>query len=337
MKTKTSILHIHGRQRLGRAFLVAFALSLSLIGASDAIAQQSTISARIQKKIEYMPPLVQGDKEFSGNGPDVKVSVKYFVENGALQAQVYMFARETKSNWTTARGLSPKVVVFRPQRGYRVVRIAEARTYYKNIVNYRMRGHRPKTFVTSLGDIQVFGDRKGKDVGYWTKVIANLDHRMRVVIEPIGGGGEPASRTITVRRPQTITIIPPHTNGDRDFHGNGPHVQVSANLYTQKGQFLFLRVNMRARETEPDNTTADGGESYLIYEAPRGYRIDRIIGQTTFRNLVDDIDQGHSSKSYDTAIGKIVVVGDTKGDEAGTKTRAVIDFRWPIRIVLVRD
>ena len=108
-------------------FGMSFFVVMLINQCRTAHAVQSTIQANLRGHIEYMPPLVNGDREFGGNGPDVQVSVKFFVENGLVKAQLWMYARETKSDWTTARGLSPKQVVYRPQSGFRVVRRVEDR------------------------------------------------------------------------------------------------------------------------------------------------------------------------------------------------------------------
>ena len=53
----------------------------------------------------FIPPLTEGDAEYKGHGPRTYVRVELQVRNDReLWAQVYMRARETKANWTTAEG-----------------------------------------------------------------------------------------------------------------------------------------------------------------------------------------------------------------------------------------
>jgi hypothetical protein len=53
----------------------------------------------------FIPPHVEGDREYKGHGPVTYHRVDVQVRNDKeLWAQVYMRARETKKDWTTAEG-----------------------------------------------------------------------------------------------------------------------------------------------------------------------------------------------------------------------------------------
>src|SRR5215510_9908787 len=53
----------------------------------------------------FIPPLVQGDADYKGHGPDTYLRVDLEVRNDTeVWAQVYMKARETKGDFTTAEG-----------------------------------------------------------------------------------------------------------------------------------------------------------------------------------------------------------------------------------------
>jgi hypothetical protein len=53
----------------------------------------------------FIPPLVQGDAEYKGHGPVTYLRVDLQVRNSKeVWAQVYMRARETRQDWTTAEG-----------------------------------------------------------------------------------------------------------------------------------------------------------------------------------------------------------------------------------------
>jgi len=81
------------------------------------------------RSITYKPPHTRGDKEFKGHGPFVLLEAKLaganFVVRGAtaLQANVYMFAEETESDWTTAEGTSEWEIVYNAEPGYRITNI----------------------------------------------------------------------------------------------------------------------------------------------------------------------------------------------------------------------
>lgn len=62
----------------------------------------------------YIPPFKSGgDKDFGGNGPQVRVTCQLMIsaDRKQLVAVVYMQAKETKDNWTTAEG-STTIPVF---------------------------------------------------------------------------------------------------------------------------------------------------------------------------------------------------------------------------------
>ena len=67
----------------------------------------------------FIPPLVEGDRDFGGHGPVTYLRIDLQVRNDKeVWAEVYMRARETKSDWTTAEGTaefqigsSPKPII----------------------------------------------------------------------------------------------------------------------------------------------------------------------------------------------------------------------------------
>jgi hypothetical protein len=44
--------------------------------------------------VTYHPPLVEGDREFGGNGPEVTVRVRVYIDNNELKADIHMSAQE---------------------------------------------------------------------------------------------------------------------------------------------------------------------------------------------------------------------------------------------------
>jgi len=81
------------------------------------------------RSITFRPPHTRGDKDFSGNGPFVILEARLagadFILGGArsLQAQVWMFAEETESDWTTAVGTSDWEKIYTAPPGYRIINI----------------------------------------------------------------------------------------------------------------------------------------------------------------------------------------------------------------------
>lgn len=128
--------------------------------------------------------------------------------------------------------------------------------------------------------------------------------------------------------PHSITFWPPHTGrGDKDFHGNGPKVMASVSLIAEP-HILKARVYMHARETKRDYTEALGEKEFDLYPAERGWRIDRVVGPLI--STYNYTDSNHDPDFFNLGSGgparRFTFVGDTKGDEAGTRTKVDIDF-----------
>lgn len=75
----------------------------------------------------------------------------------------------------------------------------------------------------------------------------------------------------------TPRFFPPLTSGDAEFGGNGPAITVSAKLIrtdSPSGDFLTVKVMMRAEETKSDWTKAEGTMTYLLFQADPGCDIN---------------------------------------------------------------
>ncbi|MEL6674540.1 MAG: hypothetical protein AAFR61_20185, partial [Bacteroidota bacterium] len=146
----------------------------------------------------------------------------------------------------------------------------------------------------------------------------------------------PELRTVYIT-PSSFSFLPPHTRGDREFKGNGPQVRISTYLYKNSRQ-AYLRVYMKAEETKSDWTTAEGTSSrHYFYNAPTGWHIKKIDGQNSFPGVVEYLDTDTQDDIFNTTLGQFVVVGDTKGHEAGTRTGVSIKFSYRVPIVIEKD
>jgi hypothetical protein len=124
--------------------------------------------------------------------------------------------------------------------------------------------------------------------------------------------------------------------GDNDFDGNGPSVNAEVSLI-QTAQALSARVHMHARETKDDWTEVDGWQTYQLYAPEPGWRIDQVVGKTSSSHHY--VDSNQTEDSFDLGTGELVrrfvYVGDTDGDEAGTRTGVRVTFN-DIHLVLVQ-
>jgi hypothetical protein len=152
-------------------------------------------------------------------------------------------------------------------------------------------------------------------------------------------------------------FTPPLTLGDREFGGNGPRVDAEANLrIDSSGRHLEAQIYMKADEVEPaicppifcsfDQTTAEGASEWTrVYTAPPGLRITAITSDTQSSTSYTDEDHEDDVIThidflpdiFDPIQGDLVesftFVGDTDGDEAGTRTGVTVDFQFLTEIV----
>jgi len=126
-------------------------------------------------------------------------------------------------------------------------------------------------------------------------------------------------------------FIPPQPWGrdytaDADFDGNGPKVSIDVSIRIKPGTGeLWADVSMSAKETAPDWTEAKGATTFFILRHDRPLTIAAPQARTyhfeyTDTNHDDDMDKGDAAGP----VKKLVIVGDTRGYEAGTKTGVTV-------------
>ena len=148
-------------------------------------------------------------------------------------------------------------------------------------------------------------------------------------------------RTCTTRTtvvpgvPQTIT--PAHNRGDQDFDGNGPCVRLTGQLdLDAERTALTATISMTARECnedggrEGDSTTAAGTVTVEVFRVPDpGSRIVSFDLAPAFLDTYRDTNHQDDLRTFagTQMFEKIRYVGDTRGDESGTRTGAEAFFR----------
>jgi hypothetical protein len=136
------------------------------------------------------------------------------------------------------------------------------------------------------------------------------------------------------------TFIPPHREGDKDFKGHGPCVKFTFNIVRDiERTSLYARLWMKAFECDDsfskpksDNTRAQGWATnvQILNLTEPG---EQIIGH----NMLDYtqhtyIDDDHEDDIFNFASSnypfeQLTFVGDTDGNEAGTRTGVDVNFR----------
>ncbi len=136
--------------------------------------------------------------------------------------------------------------------------------------------------------------------------------------------------------PEQVTWLPPHTEGDRDFKGHGPDVTATVTMEFQHDT-AWVTVYMKARETEPDFTTAEGtSDIHVIYQAPGGWLIHEFFAESA--ESVEYRDDGHFLDVFpgQSLVNEWMFRGDGFGDDAGLSTSVRIDFRR-LQVLLIED
>ncbi len=145
------------------------------------------------------------------------------------------------------------------------------------------------------------------------------------------------SKVQTVSPGDIGPFMPPKIGqGDADFNGNGPDVNADVTLIVAP-QTLTAKVHMHARETRSDWTEAEGWQIYQLYAPEPGWKIEQVVGKTSSSHHYVDSNQTEDSFDFGTGelVRRFVYVGDTSGDEAGTRTSVKVTFN-DIHLVLVQ-
>jgi hypothetical protein len=135
----------------------------------------------------------------------------------------------------------------------------------------------------------------------------------------------------TIELPGTSKFIPPKVGGDSDFKGHGPKVDVSARLVVRNECELWATIQMHAKETRKDYTEVNGSADFLMWK--HGKPILKIVSDTYSETSYTDTN--HDDDVLPIGAGELVrqfvCVGDTKGDEAGSRTGVSVTFN-PVTI-----
>ena len=72
----------------------------------------------------------------------------------------------------------------------------------------------------------------------------------------------------------------------------------------------------------------------VIYTAPSGKRIRKILGNSSWDDLVRYQDRDHDPDVFDTPLGRVKVYGDRKGKDAGVYTGLSASFTHTVTVEL---
>ncbi len=86
----------------------------------------------------FTPPKTAGDADFGGHGPDIKITCQLLISNDrkSIIAQVFMKAKETVADFTTAEG-SKSIIIFRCNPGQSIKTLGNGTGYTKMEISVR--------------------------------------------------------------------------------------------------------------------------------------------------------------------------------------------------------
>jgi hypothetical protein len=150
------------------------------------------------------------------------------------------------------------------------------------------------------------------------------------VIQPV----TPVCRTqIVQKQPSSFTFVPPHTRGDTEYNGHGPKTYAEVQL-VNNGTSVVAKGYMKAEETKDDWTTAEGRWSETVFVPDPGWRVSQLLvgtqsGCASFSSCMTYTDSNHDPDIFAAGNGPVSrfeFVGDTDGDEAGTRTKVTVTY-----------
>lgn len=129
--------------------------------------------------------------------------------------------------------------------------------------------------------------------------------------------------------PGKRTYFPPLVKGDRDFFGHGPRVTCTVSLAVVNDDTqIEARIYMKAEETEWGNTTAEGTDAAIIYSAPTGKMITRVVG--TLTDSITYVDDSWAEDVFERGDGspveRYLFIGNSDGPDVGVNTRVIVEY-----------
>jgi hypothetical protein len=141
-------------------------------------------------------------------------------------------------------------------------------------------------------------------------------------------------------QPRVINrLCPTQIGGDRDFYGHGPEVNASALLgISPDSTELFVDCYLHVKETRADWSEAEGSWSKLLYIAPSGYKIDKILtGRKSETTYIDtNILLDRPAIVGDGLVERFEVMGDTRGKDIGNCTDDDVYMNVKLNIIRIQ-
>ncbi|NEP12527.1 MAG: hypothetical protein F6K14_20425 [Symploca sp. SIO2C1] len=150
--------------------------------------------------------------------------------------------------------------------------------------------------------------------------------------------GTQTTRRIAIQ-PSPIVFNPPHTEGDTDFDGNGPNINIETRL-ERAGSVLNITLRATFRETKSDWTTFAGQITQRVFDVETehpGWDIQSVHSQFVDTLNVTDFDHNINSYPRQGLVSLYEIQGDTDGGVFGGDDQPWVQvFFNPFELTLVR-
>ena len=154
------------------------------------LCKTTVVQVPVQDIGPYAPPKAgNGDPEFNGNGPRVRINALANATADRISVRLTMNARETKKDWTEVNG-STEYPIYKAPAGSAIDRLASAAESHLSVVeDGNTDRNTPHQVNLGLGGllqyVRIVGDTGGDDVGR-TQVSARLNPLSVVIHETEG-------------------------------------------------------------------------------------------------------------------------------------------------------
>lgn len=140
---------------------------------------------------------------------------------------------------------------------------------------------------------------------------------------------EPDTKVYEIPNPDEMVLTPvdKHGEGDTDFFGHGPNVDISGEYSIEDGKLVF-EMHMDAQEDGGDMTRLTGSQRRVVYTPPVGWKVAEIRSQAeqSYRYKDSNVKEDVATFGPNNIFEKLTIVGNTWGDDLGkTKVTAKLN------------
>jgi hypothetical protein len=187
--------------------------SIAVIQPATPVCREKTEPYTRNTYLSYTPPHTRGDKEYSAHGPEVWATARWVNDGTRVSLRLWMKAKETKSDWTTAEGVRVEPYYTAPS-GWRIDSIeggnVESSAHYIDTDHDDDRqGGGPNGPVK---EFKFRGDRKGDEAGSYTGVDVYFNPLVVKLVEVANCAPASAIKTLQVKgliAPTTVNRLQP--------------------------------------------------------------------------------------------------------------------------------